>query len=106
MSPFVVGCGALPAHLNCCDTLLAPGACTHWLCCWTPAADEGARHARFAKQSTLPLASAYLSVCLLVKPQMMEEHGVGYSTTGLVAQMREQEFTWKQASAAADAPQF
>ncbi|KAI7835626.1 hypothetical protein COHA_010482 [Chlorella ohadii] len=26
----------------------------------------------------------------------MEEHGVGYSTTGLVAQMREQEFTWKQ----------
>lgn len=32
--------------------------------------------------------------------QLMEEHGVGYSTTGLVAQMREQDFTWKQASAA------
>lgn len=47
------------------------------------------------------MAFAYLSVCLLVKPQMMEEHGVGYSTTGLVAQMREQDFTWKQASAAA-----
>lgn len=28
--------------------------------------------------------------------QLMEEHGVGYSTTGLVAQMREQGFTWKQ----------
>ena len=32
-------------------------------------------------------------------PQLMEEHGVGYSTTGLVAQMREQGFAWKQASA-------
>ena len=32
-------------------------------------------------------------------PQLMEEHGVGYSTTGLVAQMREQGFTWKQARA-------
>ena len=29
--------------------------------------------------------------------QLMEEHGVGYSTSGLVAQMREQGNTWKQA---------
>jgi hypothetical protein len=27
---------------------------------------------------------------------LMEEHGVGYSTTGLVAQMRETGYTWKQ----------
>ena len=27
---------------------------------------------------------------------LMEEHGVGYSTTGLVAQMREQGYLWKQ----------
>jgi hypothetical protein len=28
--------------------------------------------------------------------ELMEEHGVGYSSTGLVAQMREQGNTWKQ----------
>lgn len=28
--------------------------------------------------------------------QLMEEHGVGYSTTGLVAQMRETGYVWKQ----------
>lgn len=28
--------------------------------------------------------------------QLMEEHGVGYSSTGLVAQMREQDNLWKQ----------
>lgn len=31
--------------------------------------------------------------------QLMEEHGVGYSTTGLVAQMRETGNTWKQVGA-------
>ena len=28
--------------------------------------------------------------------ELMEEHGVGYSTAGLVAQMREQGYVWKQ----------
>jgi 4-hydroxy-3-methylbut-2-enyl diphosphate reductase len=28
--------------------------------------------------------------------QLMEDHGVGYSSTGLVAQMREQDNVWKQ----------
>lgn len=27
---------------------------------------------------------------------LMEEHGVGYSTSGLVAQMREKDYTWQQ----------